>query len=41
MNRKEWMRSEIAAWRSEGVLNGEIVLTGIEIGGKSILEQVR
>jgi len=32
------MNDAVAVYR---VLNGEIVLTGIEIGGKSILEQVR
>jgi len=35
---REKTHDAIAVYR---VLNGEIVLTGIEIGGKSILEQVR
>jgi len=35
---REKTNDAVAVYR---VLNGEIVLTGIEIGGKSILEQVR
>ena len=45
MKNEEWLRGEIAKWRSEGAVyrayEGRMVLTDIEIDGKPILSVVK